>query len=450
MEWLPEVLDLYGKLVSRVPDAFRSAVKTTLFETAEKKCLLRNGHYVSEADLITALFEITPAPFKPTVVDDVKSLGIDPAGYIALTEIRNEYKRSWDEIGAAFHPGNYHFTMFLTDRCNQRCVHCADGLPDRKPRPELSTEQWIQIIENLEGSLRKRGKRGVYIWFGGDPTLRDDMRELIKYCGDRGYYNAISTNGMLFDDDFAKFCAENKMSHVFVSFDSVYPEKAAEIRGVPRAYEYAEKAIKVSVKYGHFTLCTTTVQKKNIDELEKIKALIESWGAMPYFRAVIRQRNAAVNWGEIGLTSEEYKRFYDFKYKLVVDAIRKGEASKLARFSTYDMVPFMEIPKNDRELTFLEWGTGCQSCRTISGIDVNGDVFPCDYPSNLTIGNVLKQSFEEIMDSQIFKDIRDRKRKGKCSSCEHIELCGGGCRVHAENETGDFSESFSYCWHKQN
>jgi radical SAM protein with 4Fe4S-binding SPASM domain len=448
MEWTPEVRELYEKVTAKIPEVFRSAVKPLLWETAEKKCLIRNGSFVSEADLITSLFEITPASFRATAADDVKSLGIDGQRYIELVGIQNEYKRSWDQIGAAFLPGNYHFTMYLTDRCNQRCIHCAADLANQGARPELSTEEWIQIIENVEGSLRKRGRRGVYIWFGGDPTMRSDLRQLIKYCGDHGYYNAISTNGILFDDDMAKFCAENKMSHVFISFDSVSPEKAARIRGVPKAYELAEKAIKASVKYGHFTLCTTTAMKQNIDELDKIKALIESWGAMPYFRAVIRQRNAAVNWNEIGLSSEDYRRFYDFKFKLVVDAVRKGEASKLQRFSTYDMVPFMETPRNDREHTFLDWGVGCQACRTISGIDVNGDVFPCDYPSDLKLGNLLKQSFEEIMDSQLFKDIRDKKRTGRCASCEHIDLCGGGCRVHAECETGDFFESFSYCWHE--
>jgi radical SAM protein with 4Fe4S-binding SPASM domain len=120
----------------------------------------------------------------------------------------------------------------------------------------------------------------------------------------------------------------------------------------------------------------------------------------------------------------------------------------LNKFYTYDMVPFMECPLNDAELTALEWGVGCQACRSVAGIDINGDFFPCDYPSELKLGNLLKQSFTEIMDTQLFKDIRDRKRTGKCATCHHLALCGGGCRVHAECETGDFFASFPYCWHE--
>jgi radical SAM protein with 4Fe4S-binding SPASM domain len=62
----------------------------------------------------------------------------------------------------------------------------------------------------------------------------------------------------------------------------------------------------------------------------------------------------------------------------------------------------------------------------------------------------MTESFEDIMKSQVFEDIRDRKRSGACASCHHLELCGGGCRIHAECETGDFFAPFSYCWHENN
>lgn len=443
IEWKPEVYELFNKIVVQVPEMFRPMVKPLLHETAVKKCLDRNASQTNEADLVTALLEITPGPFKTEAIDNLKSLGIDVQRYIKLKEIRDQHNLSWNQFGKAFYPRNYHFTMYLTDRCNQKCIHCASET--RKIRPELSTEQWKHIIENIETSLMKQGRHGVYIWFGGEPTLRGDIRELIKYCGDREYFQAVATNGMLFTEDFAKYCADNGMSHVFVSLDSADPEKAAKIRGVPRAFESAERAIKTAVNHGLFTIVTATVMKLNMDELEKTRSLIQSWGAIPYFRAVIKQSKAAENWDEIGLNREDYKKLYDFKYKPTIEAIREGD---LPGFLIYDMVPFIEKPQNDKELTALEWGVGCQACRSVSGIDTNGDFFPCDYSSKLTIGNVLTQNFEDIMNSQLFKDIRDRKRTGKCGSCHHLDLCGGGCRVHAERETGDFFASFSYCWHE--
>ena len=335
MEWNNEIENLYEEIMEQTPETFRASIKPMLRKAAEKTALLRNSGFVSKDDLLSALFEITPEAFQPTVIGDLKKLGIDTDRYVKLSAIRQAYARSWDEIGGAWAPGVYHFTMYLTDRCNQKCLHCAAGLVEQ--RPELSTDQWIQIIENVEQTLRKQGRQGCYIWFGGEPTLRKDLKELIKYCGEKGYYQAVSTNGMFFDEELAKLCADVKMHHVFISYDSIYPERAAKIRGVPKAQEAAEKAIKLAVKYGHLVICTATVQKENFDELEIIQEKLESFGAIPYFRAVIKQRTAEKNWNEIGLNFDEYRQFYEFKFKHVVDAVRKGEASFLNKVYTYDL-----------------------------------------------------------------------------------------------------------------
>jgi len=446
MDWKKEIENLFQTVMDLTPNDFRSMIKPMLREAAEKTARLRNSGYVSKDDLLSALFDITPEAFQPTVVKDLKGIGIDTDRYIKLSGIRQKYSRTWDEISGAFKPGVYHFTMYITDRCNQKCLHCAASVMEN--RPELSTEKWIKIIENLEQTLRKRGRKGCYIWFGGEPTVRKDLSELIKYCGEKGYYQAVATNGILFDENLAKLCAEVKMSHVFISLDSTKPERAAKIRGHPKAFEAATKAIKLAKEYGLFTIGNATIQQENFDELEELQKMYESMDVIPYFRAVIKKRSADKNWEQIGLDYDEYREFYQFKYKNVVEAIREGKATTINKFYTWDMVPFMECPQNDEERAALEWGVGCQACRSISGIDINGDVFPCDYPSELILGNVLEQSFDEVMESNMFKAIRDREIKGKCAKCHHLELCGGGCRIHAENETGDFLAPFPYCWHK--
>ncbi|MFX0020767.1 MAG: radical SAM protein [Candidatus Hermodarchaeota archaeon] len=445
MDWNKEIRELFEKIMELTPEMFRTSIKPMWYEAAEKTARLRNSGYVSRDDLLSSLFEITPKAFQPTVIKDLESLGIETARYVKISEARKAYARTWDDVGGAWAPGVYHFTMYLTDRCNQKCVHCAAELMGK--RPELTTEQWIQILENVEQTLRKQNRRGCYIWFGGEPTLRRDIKDLIKYAGEKGYYQAISTNGMLFNEELAKLCAEVKMHHVFISYDSISSERAAYIRGYPKAKEAAEKAIQLALDYGHLVICTATVQQENFDELEDIKEKLAAMGALPYFRAVIKQRTAEKNWNDIGLDYDQYRQFYDFKFKHVVDAVRNGEASFLNKVYTYDMVPFMECPRTLEEKAALEWGVGCQACRSVSGIDVNGDFFPCDYPSQLTLGNILEQNFQEIMDSEMFKAIRDRKIKGRCSTCHHLEMCGGGCRVHAENETGDFLAALPFCWH---
>lgn len=445
MEWENEAQVVFDKLLNNLPANFRPIVEPQTIEAAEKRCIERQYTVVNLADLVTGIFDIVPEGFKSAVVEDLKSFGVDVAKYIEIKEFRDNLKVSWEQLEKGFQPGVVHFAMYLSDVCNMKCLHCAT---DQKPRPELSTDQWCQIIENVESGLRKQGRHGTYVWFGGEPTLRKDIGEIMKYCGDRDYYHAIITNGVKFDDDFAKMCKENKMSHVFVSFDSADPKKNDELRGFPNSLEYAEKAIKICHKYGLFVCASMTAMKQNINELAEMKALAEKWGAVPYFRAVLRQNRAAEHWEEIGLSMEEYKYLFDFKYERAMEAVRKGEAGNLAVFEIYEMTPFTQFPRDDKELTAIEWGVGCLACRSMMGIEVDGTIYPCGYPTKTTLGNALRDNFEDVLNSQLFKDIRDRKRNGKCGECHHLKYCGGGCCIHTEAQTGDIFGSFPYCWHE--
>ena len=113
MEWNKEIEDLYTKITDLTPEGFRASVKPMLREAAEKTATLRNSGFVSKDDLLSALFEITPDAFQPTVVADLKTIGIDTDRYIKLSEIRQKFARTWDEVGGAWAPGVYHFTMYL-------------------------------------------------------------------------------------------------------------------------------------------------------------------------------------------------------------------------------------------------------------------------------------------------------------------------------------------------
>ena len=79
-KWDPAVTELFENIAAGVPEAFREIVKPLLHETAEKKA--QNGESVTEENLIRALFEITPDPFKPEAIKNLETLGIDYKKYI--------------------------------------------------------------------------------------------------------------------------------------------------------------------------------------------------------------------------------------------------------------------------------------------------------------------------------------------------------------------------------
>ena len=75
--------------------------------------------------------------------------------------------------------------MALTFRCQNDCIHCYAGGPHETP--ELTTEQWKSAIDKLSDI-------GVFIltFTGGEPTLRDDLPELLLYAQNKGYGHRLN------------------------------------------------------------------------------------------------------------------------------------------------------------------------------------------------------------------------------------------------------------------
>jgi radical SAM protein with 4Fe4S-binding SPASM domain len=107
----------------------------------------------------------------------------------------------------------------------------------------------------------------------------------------------------------------------------------------------------------------------------------------------------------------------------------------------------MDTPEAPEDRAYLEWGVGCQACRFWLGIDHNGDVWPC-FRTPLKLGNLLEQSLDEIEATELFTKIRDRTgKKGKCATCKHLPLCGGGCLSDCMGLTGDPFAAYPLCWY---
>ena len=94
MNWQPKLKVLYEDMVLRIPEMIRPVIKPMLLETSEKKCMERNGKSVTEMDLVVALFEVTPPAFQPTMIEDLKILGVNVDLY--LPKVNSDFKLNND------------------------------------------------------------------------------------------------------------------------------------------------------------------------------------------------------------------------------------------------------------------------------------------------------------------------------------------------------------------
>lgn len=104
--------------------------------------------------------------------------------------------------------------LFLTPRCNIRCPYC--WIP-KQGNIELSTNQWKQAIDRLE-------QYGVihYSLLGGEPLLRDDLEEIVRYITKKGYAATVTTNGLLLTEDRLEDLARSGLFSLVVSLDKLF------------------------------------------------------------------------------------------------------------------------------------------------------------------------------------------------------------------------------------
>ena len=110
---------------------------------------------------------------------------------------------------------------------------------------------------------------------------------------------------------------------------------------------------------------------------------------------------------ELALSQEELKEAYTFLSKFRRDKILIPEPIFRAAFGGNYYFP------------------GDPSGFTAFRIQSNGDVSPSVFLSE-SGGNIKYQSVEEIMNSDIFRRIRDRIPQGKCKQCSAYYHCKGG------------------------
>ena len=158
----------------------------------------------------------------------------------------------------------------VTNRCNLQCKYCFanGGTEDREPTAE-------ELKVAIRDIVRQCGKP-LLQFSGGEPTLRDDLPELVQFAREAGCsYTQVNTNGIrLADDpDYAKQLADAGLDIVFLQFDGTRDDIYMALRGTPLLEKKLEAIRVCSEAHVGVTLVPTVVKCVNDDNLGEILRL---------------------------------------------------------------------------------------------------------------------------------------------------------------------------------
>jgi len=299
----------------------------------------------------------------------------------------------------------------VTYRCNLNCGFCYVGA---KEYGELSTNDAKKVLFKII----KEAQVPSVSFTGGEPLLRKDLCELVKYASELGLWTNLITNGTLITEERVQVLKDAGLSSVQVSIEGHNPEVHDRATGKLGSFDATVKGIKLLLKAGIPVHTNTTVSRINLPYLEEIVLLAKKIGLQRLSMNLVIPCGSASERKDLWVSySEVGDHIMRVKHRAEQENIK---------FLWYSPVPMCTFNP-------IAYGFGNKSCAAITGllsIDPLGNIIPCS-SWRKPVGSLLTEKFTTIWNSEMlgyFKNIEYAPEE--CRECIHLEVCKGACPLY--------------------
>ena len=318
----------------------------------------------------------------------------------------------------------------LTHRCPLQCPYCSNPLELLKANRELDTATWLDLFDQAADL----GMLQVHL-SGGEPTLRQDLEQMIARLSSRGVYTNLITAGIHLSESRIEALVEAGLDHVQISFQGARPETTEKISHFSGAHEQKLATARHARAAGLPLTVNAPIHRHNIEEVPEFIELALSLGAD-------RLEIANVQYGGWALVNRQ-ALMPDREAVMRQAEIVEAAIARLAGILNIDFVTpdyFAIYPKP----CMGGWA------RDALMVTPDGTVLPCHeaytIPS-LTFERFGDRTLAEIWeDSPAFNAFRGTDwMQEPCRSCERREIDWGGCRCQAMAIAGDAAATDPAC-----
>lgn len=303
-------------------------------------------------------------------------------------------------------------TVIVTYRCNARCSMCNRYRAPSMPGEEISVE-----------TIRKLPPMYFTNVTGGEPFLREDLKDVIRELDRISDRIVISTNGF-FTDRIVDLCREFPHIGIRISIEGL-EETNNEIRGLEngfqRGYGTLKKLVEMGMKDVGFGM---TVQDRNAPDLVPLYRLSDEMG-MEFATASLHNSFYFVETGNIIRDRPMVAGHFE---DLINELLRSGSPKKWFRaYFNHGLINYIYGQK--RLLP-------CDMSFDTFFIDPYADVMPCNGTKEKEVmGNLNTQSWDELWNSPQAGEVR-RKVRGCDRNCWMIGSVSPAMRKYPAKPVG--------------
>ncbi len=222
---------------------------------------------------------------------------------------------------------NSEYFIKLDYRCNNRCRFCITA----EHNNYIEFEEIIKIIDMVDNQ-----KFDTITISGGEPTLRDDIIEILQYIKSKGYKIRLQTNARKFANlNFAHLIADIGIESYLISFHECEKDKFEYITQVKQSYEETIQGIKNIKHFNQFIIINTVINILNYKSLKNISEFVFGLGVDTIKFVLLRDlEENKKRYHEFSVTFSEMKSY-------LLNAIKY--AKNISKEVLVEGIPFCQI-----------------------------------------------------------------------------------------------------------
>ena len=274
-------------------------------------------------------------------------------------------------------------TVIVTYRCNAKCTMCNRYKVPSKPEEEISLETIRKLPEMYFTNIT-----------GGEPFIRDDLKDIVRELYKKSDRIVISTNGF-FTDKIVDLCKEFPQIGIRISIEGL-EQTNNEIRGLEDGYNRGYTTLKKLVDMGMQDVgFGMTVQDRNAADLVPLYNISDELG-MEFATASLHNSFYFVE--SHNIIKDRLMVAQNFE-DLINRLLESNSPKKWFRaYFNHGLINYIFSQK--RLLP-------CDMSFDTYFIDPYGDVMPCNGTKEKQVmGNLNEQSWDELWNSEQAEKVR--------------------------------------------
>ena len=278
-------------------------------------------------------------------------------------------------------------TVIVTYRCNAKCTMCNRYKVPSKPEEEITVETIRKLPEMYFTNIT-----------GGEPFIREDLKDIVRELYKKSDRIVISTNGF-FTERIVDLCKEFPQIGIRISIEGL-EQTNNEIRGLEDGFNRGYTTLKTLVDMGMKDVgFGMTVQDKNAPDLVPLYEISDELG-MEFATASLHNSFYFVESNNI--IDDRLMVAENFE-KLINRLLDSNSPKKWFRaYFNHGLINYIFSQKR-----LLQ----CDMSFDTFFIDPFGDVMPCNGTKEKEVmGNLNEQSWDELWNSKKAEAVRKKVR----------------------------------------